>query len=185
MAWANVPRALRGDPQLLGDYAGYLQELGQDQAAERLLIDALKKQWDTGLVETYGLLDITEPGKHLSTMERFLTDHPDDPTLLLTLGRLSLRAQLWGKARGYLEACVGRNGPPQAYRELGQLLERMHEPEKAIEVYRRGLSGTGGPEPVSLPQDIGKNHANRPMLDEQTHPPSPDSALGTDPEPTT
>ena len=185
MAWADVPRALRGNSQLLGDYAGYLQELGQDQAAERLLRDALKKQWDTGLVETYGLLDIAEPGKHLSAMERFLSDHPDDPTLLLTLGRLSLRAQLWGKARGYLEACIGRNGPPQAYRELGQLLERMHEPEKAIEVYRRGLSGTGGPEPVSLPHDIGKNQANRSMLDEQTQPPSPDAALGKDPEPTT
>ena len=78
-------------------------------------------------------------------MEKLLADHPDDPTLLLTLGRLSLRAQLWGKARGYLEACIGRNGPAQAYRELGQLLERCMSRSKAIEVYRRGLSGAGGP----------------------------------------
>ena len=167
MAWADVPRGLRSNPQLLGDYAGYLQESGQDAKAEKLLRDALRKNWDAGLIETYGLLEMEEPGKQLSQMEKLLVDHPDDPTLLLSLGRISLRAQLWGKARGYLEACIGRNGPAQAYRELGQLLEHMQEPEKAIEVYRRGLSGTGGPDPVPLPHDIGKTKVNRPMLGDQ------------------
>ncbi|MCB1722936.1 MAG: heme biosynthesis protein HemY [Chromatiaceae bacterium] len=184
IAWADVPRGLRDHPQILGDYAGYLQEQGQDQHAEKLLREALRKHWDTDLVETYGLLDSEEPGRLLSQMEKFLAEHPDDATLLLTLGRLSLRAQLWGKARGYLEACIGRNGPPQAYRELGQLLERMHEPDKAIDIYRQGLSGTGGPEPVPLPQTIGKTKANRPMLDEQRVMP-PHHAIGDDPEPST
>lgn len=177
MAWADVPRGLREHPQLLGDFAGYLQESGQDAKAEQLLREVLRKQWEPTLVEIYGLLETGEAGKQLSHMERLLADHPDDPTLLLTLGRLSLRAQLWGKARGYLEACIGRNGPAQAYRELGQLLERMHEPDKAIDVYRRGLSGTGGPEPVPLPQDIGKAKANRPMLDEQPAQPAPHGAI--------
>jgi HemY protein len=183
MAWADVPRSLRDAPQVLGDYTGYLQETGQHAKAEQLLREALRKQWDDGLIETYGLLETEEPGKQLSQMERFLADHPDDPTLLLTLGRLSLRAQLWGKARGYLEACIGRNGPPQAYRELGQLLERMHEPDRAIDVYRRGLSGTGGPEPVPLPHNIGKTRANRPMLDEQPLPPHGVAVPPTDAEP--
>ncbi|MCB1773806.1 MAG: heme biosynthesis protein HemY [Gammaproteobacteria bacterium] len=184
LAWADVPRNLREQPQLLGDYAGYLQEAGQDEAAEKLLQNALAKAWDPGLVEIYGLLETGEPGRLLSNMERFLDEHPDDPVLLLTLGRLSLRAQLWGKARGYLEACIGRNGPPLAYRELGQLLERLHEPDKAIEVYRRALSGAGGPEPIPLPRDIGKTKANRPMLDEQpADQPPPHGALNPDPEP--
>jgi HemY protein len=181
LAWADVPRNLREDPQLLGDYAGYLQEGGEDNKAEQLLSTALAKRWDAGLGEIYGLLETDEPGRQLAQMEQFLADRPDDPILLLTLGRLSLRAHLWGKARGYLEACIGRNGPPQAYRELGQLLERMHEPEQAIDVYRRGLSGTGGPEPVPLPHDIGKTKANRPMLDEQQAPPH--GALSGDAEP--
>lgn len=184
LAWADVPRGLREQPQVLGDYAGYLQEAGQDAAAEKLLHSALIKVWDPGLAETYGLLETGEPGRLLSNMERFLDEHPHDPVLLLTLGRLSLRAQLWGKARGYLEACIGRNGPPQAYRELGHLLERLHEPDKAIEVYRRALSGTGGPEPIPLPPDIGKTKANRPMLDERpADVPPPHGALNADPEP--
>lgn len=184
VAWADVPRRLRKDPQLLGDYAGYLQEFGEDVRAEKLLREALKDQWDAGLIETYGLLELPEPGRQLAFLEKRLVDHPDDPSLLLTLGRLSLRSQLWGKARGYLEACIHRNGPPQAYRELGQLLERMQEPDKAIEVYRRGLSGTGGPEPVPLPHDISPTRANRPMLDGQPErQPPPHGAVGANPEP--
>ena len=49
MAWADVPRNLRDHPQVLGDYAGYLQEFGQDHRAEQLLRDALRKQWDPDL----------------------------------------------------------------------------------------------------------------------------------------
>lgn len=183
LAWADVPRALRDNTQVLGDYTGYLQESGEHARAEQLLREALRKHWDPVLIETYGLLETGEPGKQLSHMERLLSDHPDDPTLLLTLGRLSLRAQLWGKARGYLEACIGRNGSPHAYRELGQLLERMHEPDKAIEIYRRGLSGTGGPSPVPLPHDIRKTKVNRPMLDEQPAAPAPHGAAPVHPEP--
>ena len=38
---------------------------------------------------------------------------------------------------------------------------------EALDVYRRGLSGTGGPEPVRLPHDIGTTKVNRPMLDDR------------------
>jgi HemY protein len=173
LAWADVPRTLRQDPQVLGDYAGYMQETGQDSKAETLLYAAMERSWDIGLVETYGLLETGEPGRLLSKLEKFLPDHPDDASLLLSLGRLSLRAHLWGKARGYLEASIARNGPVQAYRELGHLLERMHEPQQALDIYRRGLSGSGGPEPVPLPAEIGKSKANRPMLDEAERSPDP------------
>lgn len=183
LAWADVPKGLRDEPQLLGDYAGYLQETGQHTRAEQLLREALRKHWDPALLETYGLLEMPEPGKQLSHLEKVLPDHPDDATLLLTLGRLSLRAQLWGKARGYLEACIARNGPAQAYRELGQLLERMDEPDKALDIYRKALSGSGGPEPVPLPANIGKSRANRPMLDEQAPQPAPHGAIPRNPEP--
>ena len=65
-------------------------------------------------------------------MEKLLAVTPMIPTLLLTLGRLSLRAQLWGQARGYLEACIGRNGSPQTYHEDSASCSNACEPDKAI-----------------------------------------------------
>lgn len=154
-AWRDVPRALKHEPLLIGDYTGYLLERGRDDEAELLIRDALKRHWDPALVELYGSLDTDRPARQLQLMEDFLKRHPDDPTLLLCLGRICLRNKLWGKARGYLEACIGAGGPPQAYRELGHLLEQLGEEQSALDVYRNGLIGQGGPEPIPLPASIG------------------------------
>ena len=162
--WISVPKSLRTDAEVVSDYAGYLQERGQDKEAEKFLRDALKQGWNVQLVELYGLIECPEPGKHLSRLEKFLKEHPDDPTLLLTLGRLSLRAQLWGKARGYLEACVNRNGSIDAFRELGRLLEHMGEDDNALQIYRQALTHDNDGRTIPLPAHIGQQ-ANRPSLD--------------------
>lgn len=176
--WSSVPKALRTDPEVVSDYAGYLQERDQDVEAEQLLREALNKGWNAQLVELYGLLDCPEPGKHLSRLEDFLSEHPDDPTLLLTLGRLSLRAQLWGKARGYLEACVNRNGPIDAFRELGRLLERMGEDDNALQVYRQALTVDENGRAIPLPAEIGRSQTNRPALNKNgVQPPPPHGAV--------
>lgn len=179
--WAGVPKALKNDPQIVSDYAGYLQERGQDEEAEKLLRDALKQGWNAQLVELYGLLECKEPGKHLSRLEKFLKEHPEDPTLLLTLGRLSMRAQLWGKARGYLEACVNRNGPVEAFRELARLLEHMGEEDNALQIYRQALTADDHSRKIPLPAHIG-SQANRPVLDKgEVDAPAPHGALKRSP----
>ena len=178
--WAGVPKALKSDPQIVSDYAGYLQERGQDEEAEKLLRDALKQGWNAQLVELYGLLECKEPGKHLSRLEKFLKEHPEDPTLL-TLGRLSMRAQLWGKARGYLEACVNRNGPVEAFRELARLLEHMGEEDNALQIYRQALTADDHSRKIPLPAHIG-SQANRPVLDKgEVDAPAPHGALKRSP----
>jgi HemY protein len=176
--WSSVPKALRTDADVVSDYAGYLQEGSQDEDAEKLLRDALRQGWNEQLVELYGLIECPEPGKHLSRLEKFLKEHPDDPTLLLTLGRLSLRAQLWGKARGYLEACVNRNGPVDAYRELARLLEHMGEHDNALQIYRQALTHDNDSRAIPLPAHIGQPQANRPSLDKNpVEAPAPHGAI--------
>ncbi len=176
-AWAAVPKAIRTDPDLVSDYAGYLQERGRDEEAEKLLREALKQGWNPQLIELYGLLDCPQPGRHLARMEKFLKEHPDDPILLLTLGRLSMRAQLWGKARAYLEAAIARGGPVEAYRELARLLEHMDEGAAALQLYRKALTRDEARNPIPLPDHIGQPQANRPVLDEPVEAPAPHEVI--------
>ncbi|MFQ5936992.1 MAG: heme biosynthesis protein HemY, partial [Acidiferrobacterales bacterium] len=79
------------------------------------------------------------PSAQLETAEGWLSTRPDNPSLLLTLGRLSLQNELWGKARSYLESSAQRRPTAQTYRELAALMERLDEPDKALDYYRRGL----------------------------------------------
>ena len=170
-SWTTVPKTIRNEPRLAGDYAGHLQERGRDEEAERLLREALKLSWDPHLVEIYGLLDCPKPGRQLARLEKFLKDHPDDPVLLLTLSRLSMRAQLWGKARAYLEASVAHNGPIDAYRELARLLEHMGEEAEALQIYRKALTHGEELHLIPLPANIGQPQVNRPVLEEPVEPP--------------
>lgn len=137
--WERVPRALRRDEELVYDYARHLICHQESAKAEAILRDTLKHRWSDRLVNLYGLAEGGEKDKQLAQAEGWLKERQHNPTLLLALGRLSLRNQLWGKARAYLEASLGIEARPETYKELGELLTRLGETEAATECYRKGL----------------------------------------------
>lgn len=156
--WNGLGRTLQRQPRLLRQYAQLQAARGQGATMERLLREALKNEWDESLIGLYGLLEGEDPVRMLSFAEEMLTGRPRDAVLLLALGRLALRARLWGKARNYLDASLGVVPTPEAFRELGALLERLEEPEAARDCYRKGLElATRGrsPTPVSAPERLG------------------------------
>lgn len=175
-AWNMVPKALRMHKDLLSDYVSYLLERHQDKLAEHLLREALNKRWNDEWIELYGRLDTEKPSRQLAFAEQLLMRRPEDAMLLLTLGRLSLRLQLWGKARGYLDACIRAQGPVEAFRELGNLLEQMGEPQSALECYRQGVALETEVEPVQLPSPIQVPAVTKANADPDIEPPPPHGA---------
>lgn len=76
--------------------------------------------------------------KQLSRAEQYLKHYPAEPILLLTLGRLCVRCQLWGKARHYFEDSLTLQATPSTYAEYGKLLEQMGDTQAALTAYREG-----------------------------------------------
>ena len=138
-AWNGVPKHLRRQPALVAIYARQLIRQSEMNAAEALLRQALEQDWDDALVELYGLVRAEPAADQLETAENWLTAYADNARLLLTLGRLALYNKQDAKARVYFEKCITLRGPVEAYRELGTLLERLGETDKALACYRRGL----------------------------------------------
>jgi len=173
--WQAVPKSLRHHPELVTDYAGYLFERSKHTQAEAFIRDALKREWNDRLISLYGQLESEDPGRQLGFAEGFLERHPQHAGLLLALGRLSLRARLWGKARGYLEAAMAAGADLEAARELGRLLEHMGDSGAAMAVYRRGLLQSGTAPLIPLPEQIGSQRS--PQLQEPgVEPPPPHGA---------
>lgn len=137
-AWNAVPKHLRRHPAFVAIYARQLIQQNEMEAAEPLLRAAIEQEWDETLAELYGLARGEQPQEQLETAESWLTLYPENPKLLLTLGRLAIRSGQDQKAVGYLERCVSLRGPADAYRELGALLERLGEKDRALACYRRG-----------------------------------------------
>lgn len=138
-AWSAVPKTLRRHPTLIAIYARQLIQQNEMAQAESVLRTAIEDGWDPVLVELYGQAHGKNPAEQLETAEGWSSVHRDDPKLLLTLARLALLNKHDSKARGYFEQCLSLHGPAEAYRELGALLERLGEKDKALNTYRRGL----------------------------------------------
>jgi HemY protein len=143
-AWEKIPKATRSVPIVIAAYATVLIQLNEVEEAEKMLRKALATTWDARLVGLYGELRLSDPAVTVKHAEGWLPQHPEDPTLLLALGRLCLVAELWGKARGYLEASLARAPSALVYRLLAETFEHLKEPALAARHRQLGLEFATG-----------------------------------------
>ncbi len=137
--WQNISRELKKDGCLVEQYCNKLIQIKQNDEAEVILRNVLRKEWNPSLIKLYGLVKSSQLEKQLTFAESLSKDHDNHPLLLLTLGRLCMYNDLWGKARAYLEASVGNKELPETYKELGLLMEYLNEPKLAAEYFKKGL----------------------------------------------
>jgi len=138
--WHDMPKHVKSIKRVLLSYITSLYQLGEANRAELLLRKSLKLDWDDALVRLYGIVQSGDPQKQLITAEGWLRQRPNDGELMLALGRLSQRNQLWGKARDYLESAIALKAQPEAYVELARLMVQLGEHEKSSELYQKGLA---------------------------------------------
>ncbi|MGH8509658.1 MAG: heme biosynthesis HemY N-terminal domain-containing protein [Gammaproteobacteria bacterium] len=149
--WSRIPNTLRRHPAIIEVYAARAQAFGQGSKAIPLIQKALKSDWDPALVKRYGLMPSEDLAAQINAAEKWLGGHGDDATLLLSLGRLCYRSELWGKACYYLEACIKRDPAPEAYWLLAETLDHIGDPDGATEHRRLGLELAARAAGTSLP----------------------------------
>lgn len=137
--WRGFPKSIHKNVDLVAQYVEYLIQRSASDKAEVVVRDIIKKQWDDKLVRLYGLTHSADANKQLTLAESWLRSRPNNASLLLTLGRLCINNQLWGKARTYLENSIELEPRTETYAELAKLLERIGETELAANYYRLGL----------------------------------------------
>ncbi len=138
--WQAAPSHLRKDPELNLIYCQALHHYQQDHLAESQIRQTLKREWNSDLAALYGELHDQDPNKQLANAEQWLKSHANDPALLITLGRLSLNSQLWGKAKNYLEQSIAVAPTAKAYFYLAKAYEQLGHPINAQEAYQQGLA---------------------------------------------
>ncbi|MDH3355176.1 MAG: heme biosynthesis protein HemY [Chromatiales bacterium] len=144
--WSTIPTTLQQEPHFIYLYTSMLKNLGAEHEVENILRGTLKSIWDPKLIRLYGLTAGEDLMVQLNQLESWLGDYDKHPELLLALGRLSLRNQLWGKAQAYLEASNGIEERAETYCELGKLLQNLEEFEKANQCFHKGLQLSVGGE---------------------------------------
>jgi HemY protein len=139
-AWKETSRPAAKRPDVILAYTHGAMKCGDHAEAERVLREHLDEQWDESLGAAYGELVLPGPLEPLAEAEKWLRARPEDPALLVACARLCLRAELYGKARSYLETSRAVKRQPVTCQLLGNLLEQLGEHDRAVQVLNEGLA---------------------------------------------
>jgi HemY protein len=156
-AWSELPRAVRKLPASVVAYARAAMACGRHAEAERALRELIEDAPEATAVRLYGDLALDNPLAPLERAETWLRQRPEDPDLLASCARLCLRAELFGKARSYLEASLARRPSSENSLILAELLEQMGEREAAMRCLREAVTRSVGRRP-NLPRVRLRRH---------------------------
>lgn len=143
--WRSVAGRDQLQPRVAAAAARHATTMGRHVLAREILERALDAEWAPALVALYGELPpgmreserTAEARIRIERAERWLLERSSDAPLLATLGRLCIQADLWGKARNFLEASVSFGESRSAHLELARLGERLGLGDQAQQHYRR------------------------------------------------
>lgn len=138
--WNEMPRSAKKNPDVVHAYVEQLLRVGNaSNEIEELIRSTLKSNWQPDLVSIYGTLPFNNLNRQLVIVGAWLNMYGPKPETLLTLGRLCVQVQLWGKAKDYFDKCLVLGPNPAASLEYGKLLEQLGEREEALKMYKSAL----------------------------------------------
>jgi len=142
--WSQLPKTQRRVPAVIDAYARRAASFGLQLAAMDELESALRREWSQQLIETYGELGGDDVEARLRRVEGWLDAHPNDPNLLLTLGRMCVRLKLWGKAHQHLQRSLALQPSAGAWEALGDTFAGQADMAQAQRCYRNALAFARG-----------------------------------------
>jgi len=143
--WRGIAAGDRVQPRIAAAGARHATALGKALLAREILENALAAEWAPQLVSLYGELPealdaegrVLEARARIERAESWLLERNRDAQLLATLGRLCTQAELWGKARSFLEASLSFEETRGARVELARLAERLGQADEAQRHFRK------------------------------------------------
>ena len=140
--WKQIPTEMRMDPTVAATAARYQLALGSPADAQSIIEQALEREWNSSLVALYGEAGGADALPQIERAEKWLRQHARDPALLLALGKLCMRQELWGKAQSYIEASLALEATHDGHMTLAALMERIGKPHEAVLHFRRSAELT-------------------------------------------
>lgn len=132
--WQNTEDRL--DARVARTAARLFIALGDCRRAHLIVAAALDAEWGEELILLYAECLGADALAQIEQAEKWLKSRPRDRALLLTLGRLCLQQELWGKSRSYLELSLSEGHSRSAHIALAQLFDRIGKTDDANLQYR-------------------------------------------------
>ena len=137
--WAQLSSRQKLIPQILVEYVEQRIGRGQEVGLALLIEKALKREWNDRLIYQYGRLTLGPAFERLKKAETWLKGQENNPVLLLSLGRLACRSQLWGRGQSHLQESLKIRPEVETYHALAQCYEAEGKDNQAALTYKEAI----------------------------------------------
>jgi len=137
--WRNQSRKTRQQTVLQVAMAEHLIECDDSDAAQDIVLEGLKRQYDDSLVMLVPRLKSGEPEKLEKILRQLLKTHSDKPLIHSTLGQLLMQHGEWQQAADAFREALKQRPDAFDYAWLADSLDRLRQPEEAALMRREGL----------------------------------------------
>ncbi len=139
--WLEAPTKIRHSEAMLNAYAIGLNKQGRGKEAGPLIEAYMNNDWSDQLIYQYGLIRLDDVAAQLVRAEKWLEQQPENPWLLLSVGRLLKANQAWLKAEEALRESIVHGPRGETYQELAEVLALKGSNEQLVsETYKKGLA---------------------------------------------
>lgn len=137
--WRNQSRKTRHETTLQVAMAEHLIECDDHEAAQEIVLDGLKRQYDERLILLMPRLKSGNPEQLEKALRQQIKTHGDRPLLYSTLGQLLMKHGEWQQASEAFREAIKQRPDAFDYAWLADSLDRLHQPEEAALMRRDGL----------------------------------------------
>ena len=137
--WRNQNRKTRHETTLQVAMAEHLIECDDHEAAQEIVLDGLKRQYDERLILLMPRLKSGNPEQLEKALRQQIKTQGDRPLLHSTLGQLLMKRGEWQQASEAFREAIKQRPDAFDYAWLADSLDRLHQPEEAALMRRDGL----------------------------------------------
>ncbi len=133
--WKEVSAELRNDEAILIPYVKCLVQSGAGSESVQLISKALQHRWSDKLVDYFGLIEIPNHEDQIRSAEAWLQLYPDNPQVLLCVGRLQVQNGNYESARHYLEKSLAILRCRETCIALGGVMAKLGDHVRSNQLY--------------------------------------------------
>ena len=137
--WKGASSSARENSYLVDTYCKKLKELNENEIAEKIILNFLKKTFDEILVYTYISLNQDQSDKVIKKISQWQKRYENNSKLMRIHAEVLVKNQRWEEAKECIEKAIEINPDSKNYFILGEILFHFGKVDSACETYRKSI----------------------------------------------
>ena len=137
--WKGASSSVKENSYLVDTYCKKLKELNENEIAEKILLNFLKKTFDEILIYTYISLNQDQSDKVIKKISQLQKRYVNNSKLMRIHAEVLMKDQRWKEAKECIEKAIEIDPDSSNYFILGEILFHFGKVDSACETFRKSI----------------------------------------------